>query len=109
LSELRNAIAEKLPANDQRFLLHEFEMELRDNCRGEEQMIALDRFPDRQDHESLFRLLSRLETTLISGDSETALEEIRPVSKVLFDHITAEDARISSWHRITAITPDSPD
>jgi hypothetical protein len=109
LSELRNAIAEKLPANDQRFLLHEFEMELRDNCRGEEQMIALDRFPDRQDHESLFRLLSRLETTLISGDSETALEEIRPVSKVLFDHITAEDARIASWHRITAITPDSPD
>ena len=32
IDELRNAIAAKLPAHDQRFLLHEFEMELRENC-----------------------------------------------------------------------------
>jgi hemerythrin len=113
IGELRDALAQKLPPGDQRFLLHEFEMDPRNNCRDEEEVMVLDGFPEyqfhRQAHEALYRMLHRLESVVISGHLKAALEELRAIREVVEHHILHDDSRIAKWHRLKNISPDAPD
>ncbi len=113
IDELRDAIAQHLPPADQRFLLHELEVDLRNNCQNEELMMQHDGFPDeqthRQAHGALYRILYRLEGVLLGGDVAATLEELRVVRETIQNHILQEDARIAHWHRVQNISPDSPD
>ena len=113
IDELRDAIAQRLPPIDQRFLLHELEVDLRNNCQSEEQMMQHDGFPDeqahRQSHQALYRTLHRLEGVLLGGEIKATLEELRVVRETVENHILQEDARIANWHRVQNISPNSPD
>jgi len=86
---------------------------VRINCRGEEEMMASDKYPiidgHRQDHAELFRKLHTLEGVLLSASSNTALRELQTFRQAFLNHIEHEDARVASWHRIQSISPDSPD
>jgi hemerythrin-like metal-binding protein len=113
IDDLRDAIAQRLPPSDQRFLLHELEVDLRNNCQSEEQMMQHDGFPDeqahRQSHQALYRTLHRLEGVLLGGEIKATLEELRVVRETVENHILQEDARIANWHRVQNISPNSPD
>ena len=105
LDGLRDAIARGAERSDQRYLLHELEVYVRINCRGEEEMMA----GHRQDHAELFRKLHSLEGVLLSASTNTALRELQTFRHAFLNHIQHEDARVASWHRIQSISPDSPD
>jgi hemerythrin-like metal-binding protein len=113
IDELRDAVAQALPPGDQRFLLHEFEVDLRNNCHSEEEMMQHDGFPEeqahRQAHQALYRALHRLEWVLLGGEVEAAFEELRVIRETVQNHISQDDARIANWHRLQNISPDSPD
>jgi hemerythrin-like metal-binding protein len=98
---------------DLRFLLHQLEVYIRINCRGEEQMMERDDFPNRrahqQAHEAFYRKLHELEKVLLTQKGESIMDELRAFRKILLQHVTHEDSRIASWHRVQCISPDSPD
>jgi hemerythrin-like metal-binding protein len=113
LNELHDAILQSVPVSERRFLLHQFEVYLRMNCRGEEQMMEHDRYPHtlihRHSHEELYRKLHNFDRILIEAGREDAIQELRSIRQVLVEHVGEEDARIANWHRVHGISPDSPD
>lgn len=113
LNELQNAIQQRVPPRDQRFLLHQFEVYLRVNCREEEEMMEHDNYPNlkghRAEHENLYRKLHEFERDLINGKQEESAEHLRNIRYSLLHHVRHEDSRIASWHRVQSISPDSPD
>ena len=98
IDDLRDAIAQRLPPGDQRFLLHELEVDLRNNCQSEEQMMQHDGFPDeqahRQAHQALYRTLHRLESVLLGGEVEATFEELRVVRQKMLENINGIDRAI---------------
>lgn len=113
MNELHAAIQTNRPPGEQRYLLHQLEVYLRINNRGEEEMMEQDEFPSREahrrTHQGLYRKLHEFERTLIAADAAASLAELRLIRNILLQHVAEEDLRIASWHRVHTISPDSPD
>jgi hemerythrin len=113
MNELHDAVVQRRAVPDLRFLLHQLEVYVRINCRGEEQMMEHDDFPNRsahqKAHEAFYRKLHDLEKVLLSKKGEGFIEELRTFRTILLHHVTQEDSRIANWHRVQSISPDSPD
>ena len=113
MNDLWEAILAKKPLAEQRFILHEFEVYLRINCRSEEELMVHDGYPHTrthtESHHTMYRRLHELERILLTGRMESALQEIREVRHELLRHMSEEDMRVARWHRVQHISPDSPD
>lgn len=112
-SNLHDAMLQNLPTTEQRFLLHELEVNLRVNCRSEEEMMESDRYPNRhahiKSHELLYAKLHNLDRILIMHNTKAALEALIAVRELLLKHVKQEDHLVARWHRVQHISPDSPD
>jgi hemerythrin len=113
MNELWEAVLARKPISEQRFLLHEFEVYLRINCRSEEELMEHDSYPHArlhtEAHYTMYRRLHDLERILLLQKLEPALQEIREVREILLRHMSEEDMRVARWHHVHNISPDSPD
>ena len=113
MNQLWEAVLAKKPLSEQRFLLHEFEVYLRINCRSEEELMEHDHYPHThlhtESHHTMYRRLHDLERILLSQRLESSLQEIREVRQILLRHMSEDDVRVARWHRVHNISSDCPD
>ncbi len=113
MNELHDAILRKATVAEQRRLLHELESYVRVNCRSEEEMMLTDLYPARDQHrkahDGLYRALYDYQKVLQLGQEAASLQGLRAMRDHFIRHISQDDTRVASWHRISSISSDSPD
>lgn len=110
IDKLQDAVTQGSSLSEQRLTMHEMEVDVRENCRDEEALMADEGFPSvwshKEDHLSLYERLRSIETGLIKAERDNALLELDAFRQFDLLHIRKGDQEIANWHRLRSRQPE---